>query len=231
MSREDWNFKDTKCAVENCEDRALTRGLCKKHYQRQLRTGFVDGRKRKKGCSITDCKNVHHAKGYCQTHYRRLKNDPDFGKMTHSTTVTTHSTTPEVIKEKIYTPKRLELGSIMTVLRIEDTSVRRTSSKGYKYTTKHEAIVKGIAKDVTRMRSRISKTRTHSNHPKYKDRMVGIWTDVDKVFDNLHKAIKFDELHVQDKSKEEMLEWVDRYWMQAESLFNNECENHYRRHG
>ena len=48
------------CSVEDCNNVVMTRGRCKKHYQRPIKTI---------PCSVSHCKNASHTRGFCRNHY------------------------------------------------------------------------------------------------------------------------------------------------------------------
>ena len=71
------------CSVDGCDSSHQSRGMCKLHYQRWLRTGDPLtarplGPKRKHVvCTVEGCGLPHDAQGFCRTHYRRWKRHGD----------------------------------------------------------------------------------------------------------------------------------------------------------
>ena len=62
------------CAAIDCDRAARSRGYCKTHYSRLLRTGTVgdDPIHRDVKCSVDGCESKHAGRGYCAKHYKRL---------------------------------------------------------------------------------------------------------------------------------------------------------------
>lgn len=70
--------KYNNCSVDDCNNRAVLKGMCQKHYRRILRNGTLEVKriykaKPDKLCSIKGCDGVHYGKGLCSLHYARLK--------------------------------------------------------------------------------------------------------------------------------------------------------------
>jgi len=67
----------TRCAVEGCDRRSVTRGWCHGHYLRWYRTGDVQAdrplsrRVHPETCSVEGCGRPTQAKALCGTHYKR----------------------------------------------------------------------------------------------------------------------------------------------------------------
>lgn len=68
------------CTVENCDRKVSARGLCRLHYQRNLRGAVLDAPIQKKAtgpqdgkCTHPNCDRTHAARGYCTTHLRRVR--------------------------------------------------------------------------------------------------------------------------------------------------------------
>ena len=63
------------CSVDECNEKAVGRGWCRKHYMRWKRKGSTDDtRKNARGvCSEPGCFRPHVAKGLCDSHYRSGK--------------------------------------------------------------------------------------------------------------------------------------------------------------
>ncbi len=66
------------CLVSPCPHPASARGLCKTHYHRARREGWLDQQPIHKRnshpqtyCSIDGCPRPMQSRGYCQLHYRR----------------------------------------------------------------------------------------------------------------------------------------------------------------
>lgn len=66
------------CEIDDCESRAVGRGLCNKHYLRLRKHGSVDAIKVIRVCRMDDCHRPHHGLGLCIRHYQRyhLYGDP-----------------------------------------------------------------------------------------------------------------------------------------------------------
>lgn len=68
------------CAVDGCDQAARTRGWCRRHYCRWLRTGdplTVNGgrsvaRLKDLACSYEGCEDSFYARGLCKRHYKRM---------------------------------------------------------------------------------------------------------------------------------------------------------------
>lgn len=60
----------TECAHEGCEAYARTRGFCKSHYMKFLRTGQTYGPGSAKHCSSPGCNRAVDVRGFCERHYR-----------------------------------------------------------------------------------------------------------------------------------------------------------------
>ena len=60
------------CKVKGCNQRAVGKGLCNKHYGRMRAHGTLDYPK-KKLCSVEDCKSPANARGLCTVHYNRYR--------------------------------------------------------------------------------------------------------------------------------------------------------------
>jgi hypothetical protein len=74
--------RPTRCAVEDCQRQAKSRGWCHAHYQRWRAHGDVQADRplgATSGCSVEGCDRPSHARGLCATHYRRAlaKGHPD----------------------------------------------------------------------------------------------------------------------------------------------------------
>jgi len=75
-----------KCKVDNCpyDVFVLSRGLCKTHYHRQMRTGGLDISREppnlNRMCKIAGCNAITKAKGLCINHYAELKRKGNFEK-------------------------------------------------------------------------------------------------------------------------------------------------------
>jgi HNH endonuclease len=66
----------TRCLQPQCERWSDTRGLCKKHYVEQLRTGETEPiyfKNQGKTCSVEKCGKGSHRKGLCNSHYTKLR--------------------------------------------------------------------------------------------------------------------------------------------------------------
>lgn len=64
------------CTIDGCENEAkAARGLCRKHYRRELRHGKTDDPdyiNSGKICSVEGCEKDAHNKGLCSTHLQRF---------------------------------------------------------------------------------------------------------------------------------------------------------------
>jgi hypothetical protein len=64
------------CAENDCEQRALARGLCSKHYKQWQRAGKPDGRqlavRTARVCDEPACDAAVYARDHCSRHYRQL---------------------------------------------------------------------------------------------------------------------------------------------------------------
>jgi hypothetical protein len=64
------------CEEEDCNGRAVARGLCHKHYKRWQRAGKPDGRelmaRTASICAEPTCQAPSYARGHCSRHYRQL---------------------------------------------------------------------------------------------------------------------------------------------------------------
>ncbi len=67
------------CTANDCEDPAIGRGLCRKHYSRWWRHGATDDPQPspEATCSFDGCGEPVKARGWCQTHYRRWQRHGD----------------------------------------------------------------------------------------------------------------------------------------------------------
>lgn len=70
--------KGKKCKAGNCDDEAVCKGCCWKHYQQERLRGkliekdyvYISG-----FCKIIGCKGKIFAKGFCQKHYLEERKD------------------------------------------------------------------------------------------------------------------------------------------------------------
>jgi hypothetical protein len=64
------------CEADECERRAVARGLCSKHYKQWQRAGRPDGReltaRAAPTCDDLGCDAPAYARGHCSRHYRQL---------------------------------------------------------------------------------------------------------------------------------------------------------------
>lgn len=69
----------TRCNVEGCDEKAVGRGWCRKHYTRWHQHGDVETViDQSRGiCTIDGCKSPHKAYGWCDAHYRRWQRHGD----------------------------------------------------------------------------------------------------------------------------------------------------------
>lgn len=54
------------CQLENCNEKVVARGYCKKHYYQLRRKGLIGNAPK---CKIDNCENISFSKGYCSRHY------------------------------------------------------------------------------------------------------------------------------------------------------------------
>lgn len=75
-----------KCSVDNCNNKAEVKGICRIHNNRLRRTGELNPNKpiinkpKSVGCKAKNCNREHASKGYCSAHYSRLRNGKDMDK-------------------------------------------------------------------------------------------------------------------------------------------------------
>lgn len=66
----------TACSEQSCGEAAVTKGLCRKHYNIAYYRKTLDVRRyehRSGGpCSVEGCESLAHCRGFCPSHYRRL---------------------------------------------------------------------------------------------------------------------------------------------------------------
>lgn len=66
----------TKCSVEGCNADVNTKGMCTKHYYRQLRWGFTHDNKKfpviDGGCTVEGCGKKIKARHLCAKHYKQF---------------------------------------------------------------------------------------------------------------------------------------------------------------
>lgn len=73
--------KGSKCFVDNCDNPAFSKLLCRFHYQRKrngtpldaLKAQGVDYKPRTDSCSVYACTNKRIARGLCSLHWQRAK--------------------------------------------------------------------------------------------------------------------------------------------------------------
>ena len=60
-----------RCEVKDCSEYVVGRGLCRKHYMRQVRKGSTDDRRKNASgvCSVQGCDKRHVALGFCRSHW------------------------------------------------------------------------------------------------------------------------------------------------------------------
>lgn len=72
---------NNKCSIEGCDNTAMARGLCNKHYRiwnRNNRNKIYDWAKNKnKKCSVDGCDILAYANGLCEKHYARVRRHKD----------------------------------------------------------------------------------------------------------------------------------------------------------
>lgn len=68
-------MSDRICAVNECENKAATRGWCYKHYARWRKYGDPETllNRSPQPCSISGCRDQMMARGWCSKHYQRWK--------------------------------------------------------------------------------------------------------------------------------------------------------------
>lgn len=63
-----------ECSASECSSFARTRGLCKAHYMRFLRTGKVFGPGTvERHCIFSGCNRAVDVRGYCEHHYKKVR--------------------------------------------------------------------------------------------------------------------------------------------------------------
>lgn len=72
-------MKRNKCAAEDCDRDALTKGFCDKHYRRWKKHGDPNTViiKTRNICTVIDCADYQMGLGYCKLHYTRFKKHGD----------------------------------------------------------------------------------------------------------------------------------------------------------
>ena len=74
--KEDGCFSNRKCLVEECDNDAISKGYCRKHYlqirNHQRLTPELE-KSRVRLCVVENCNYQHKGKGYCPKHYDRVK--------------------------------------------------------------------------------------------------------------------------------------------------------------
>lgn len=73
-------MNQSTCAIDGCDNKALSRGWCGKHYARWSAHGDPLFTKYRTGCSVEGCEGKHSSSGYCHAHYRRLRK---YGDVNH----------------------------------------------------------------------------------------------------------------------------------------------------
>jgi hypothetical protein len=63
---------DKKCSDVSCDSVSKTRGFCKIHYSRAIRSGLIQV-KNSIDCSVDGCDRKSYCKSVCTMHYARLK--------------------------------------------------------------------------------------------------------------------------------------------------------------
>lgn len=64
----------TECTIPICSKPTVAKGLCMKHYRRQLRHGTTELHLQKdQPCSVEGCHHKLVSADYCANHFRRLK--------------------------------------------------------------------------------------------------------------------------------------------------------------
>jgi 5-methylcytosine-specific restriction endonuclease McrA len=68
------------CAHDGCDDRTVSRGLCRKHYNAWYHADPSRANKairRSPSCSVEGCGQPHKARGYCDSHYWKFRQHGD----------------------------------------------------------------------------------------------------------------------------------------------------------
>lgn len=69
---------DRICSYEGCQRPLLTRGYCRRHYERLRYSGELQRVQQPRGtCSMDGCERPHKARGLCSTHYWRWRTGKD----------------------------------------------------------------------------------------------------------------------------------------------------------
>lgn len=72
-----------KCSIDGCDKGSSSRGWCKMHYTRWLRSGDAGEAGRRKRvralecCGVDGCDGSGRRSGYCEMHYARIKRHGD----------------------------------------------------------------------------------------------------------------------------------------------------------
>lgn len=67
-----------KCGVAGCDKKHKAHGLCRLHWERNMRTGSTDG-PIAKNCIVDGCVGKHYGVGFCRTHWKRKYRTGDTG--------------------------------------------------------------------------------------------------------------------------------------------------------
>ncbi len=71
------------CSADDCDKFVVARGLCTKHYQRQVKSGTLELLPRREtGCSADGCAERARKNGMCVKHWRQWMREPDTGAAT-----------------------------------------------------------------------------------------------------------------------------------------------------
>lgn len=81
-------FVMTICSVKDCDNKAIARNLCDKHYRRYRKYGdpLMLVRHPRRRCSVKGCTELTTAYGFCPTHYQRYRKWADPTYLTHRRT-------------------------------------------------------------------------------------------------------------------------------------------------
>lgn len=74
-----------KCKIDGCQNSAIVRGYCERHYRKLRRRGKLEkiqSKEKRKKCEVEGCKNASKVEGLCSKHYNRLKKYGQYEKPT-----------------------------------------------------------------------------------------------------------------------------------------------------
>lgn len=60
------------CSVPNCNNEAVAKGLCMKHYKQSRRNNAINTEEKPVVCQHPGCKEAVYSKGLCRVHYNKM---------------------------------------------------------------------------------------------------------------------------------------------------------------